>query len=119
MSLSDPCLIRSRGSSGQPVPRLGMPHGRRLSGALEGRCRPNTVLAVAPGGGSARRLSLRVLPDPAQACPSGSRRTERAARASASADGDRFSDWYPRPDWNRRYRLKRGIHGSADSVENH
>jgi len=47
MSLSDPCLIRSRGPSGEPVLRLGMPLVDDYLEFLEGRCRPNTVLAAA------------------------------------------------------------------------
>ena len=47
MSLSDPCLIRSRGPSGEPVLRLGVPLVDEYLEFLEGRCRPNTVLAAA------------------------------------------------------------------------
>lgn len=47
MSVSDPCLIRSRGPSGEPVVRLGMPLIDDYLEFLEGRCRPNTVLAAA------------------------------------------------------------------------
>ena len=47
MSLSDPCLIRSRGPSGEPVVRLGMPLVDDYLEFLAGRCRPNTVLAAA------------------------------------------------------------------------
>ena len=47
MSLSDPCLIRSRGPSGEPVVRLGVPLLDDYLEFLAGRCRPNTVLAVA------------------------------------------------------------------------
>jgi integrase/recombinase XerD len=47
MSLSDPCLIRSRGSAGTPVVRLGMPLVDEYLEFLAGRCRPNTVLAAA------------------------------------------------------------------------
>lgn len=47
MSLSDPCLIRSRGPSGEPVVRLGVPLVDDYLEFLEGRCRPNTVLAAA------------------------------------------------------------------------
>ena len=32
---------------------------------------------------------------------------EEAVPDSVSAGQDRFSDWYPRPDSNRRYRLER------------
>ena len=46
MSLFDPCLIRSRGPSGQVVVRLGMPLVDDYLEFLEGRCRPNTVLAA-------------------------------------------------------------------------
>jgi site-specific recombinase XerD len=47
MSVPDPCLIRSRGPSGEPVVRVGMPLVDDYLGFLEGRCRPNTVLAAA------------------------------------------------------------------------
>jgi len=47
MSLLDPCLIRSRGPSGQVVVRLGVPVVDDYLEFLEGRCRPNTVLAAA------------------------------------------------------------------------
>ena len=47
MSLLDPCLIRSRGPSGQVVVRLGVPLVDDYLEFVEGRCRPNTVLAAA------------------------------------------------------------------------
>lgn len=47
MSLFDPCLIRSQGPSGQVVVRLGMPLVDDYLEFMEGRCRPNTVLAAA------------------------------------------------------------------------
>jgi integrase/recombinase XerD len=47
MSVLDPCLIRSRGPSGEPVVRLGVPLVDDYLQFLEGRCRPNTVLAAA------------------------------------------------------------------------
>ena len=47
MSLFDPCLIRSRGPSGQVVVRLGVPLVDDYLEFMEGRCRPNTVLAAA------------------------------------------------------------------------
>ena len=47
MSLSDPCLIRSRGPPGELTVRLGVAPGRRLPGIPRTRCRPNTVLAAA------------------------------------------------------------------------
>ena len=47
MSLLDPCLIRSRGPSGEVVVRLGLPLVDEYLEFLEGRCRPNTVLAAA------------------------------------------------------------------------
>jgi integrase/recombinase XerD len=47
MSVSDRCLIRSRGPSGEPVVRLGMGLVDDYLKFLEGRCRPNTVLAAA------------------------------------------------------------------------
>jgi site-specific recombinase XerD len=42
-----PCLIRSRGPAGDPVVRLGQPLLDDYLEFLSGRCRPNTVLAVA------------------------------------------------------------------------
>jgi integrase/recombinase XerD len=47
MSLSDPCLIRSRGPSGELTVRLGMPLVDDYLEFLDSRCRPNTVLAAA------------------------------------------------------------------------
>jgi site-specific recombinase XerD len=47
MSVPDLCLIRSRGPSGEPVVRLGMPLVDDYLEFLDGRCRPNTVLAAA------------------------------------------------------------------------
>jgi integrase/recombinase XerD len=47
MSVSDLCLIRSRGPSGEQVVRLGVPLVDDYLEFLEGRCRPNTVLAAA------------------------------------------------------------------------
>ena len=47
MSVSDRCLIRSRGPSGEPVIRLGVPLVDDYLEFLDGRCRPNTVLAAA------------------------------------------------------------------------
>ena len=47
MLVPDRCLIRSRGPSGEPVVRLGMPLVDDYLEFLEGRCRPNTVLAAA------------------------------------------------------------------------
>lgn len=47
MSLLDPCLIRSRGPSGEPVVRLGVPLVDDYPEFLAGRCRPNTALAAA------------------------------------------------------------------------
>jgi integrase len=47
MSLSDPCLIRSRGPCGEPVVRLGIPLVDDYLEFLAGRSRPNTVLAAA------------------------------------------------------------------------
>ncbi len=46
MSVSVPCLIRSRGAGGEPVVRLGMPLIDDYLEFLAGRCRPNTVLAA-------------------------------------------------------------------------
>ena len=47
MSVPDPCLMRLRGPSGEPVVRLGMPVVDDYLEFLEGRSRPNTVLAAA------------------------------------------------------------------------
>ena len=47
MSVPDPCLIRSRGRCGEPVLRVGVPLVDDYLEFLEGRCRPNTVLAAA------------------------------------------------------------------------
>jgi integrase/recombinase XerD len=47
MSVSDPCLIRSRGPSGEPVVRLGVPLVDDYLEFLAGRCRTNTMLAAA------------------------------------------------------------------------
>ncbi len=47
MSLSEPCLIRSRAPSGEPVVRLGIALVDDYLEFLDGRCRPNTVLAAA------------------------------------------------------------------------
>jgi len=46
MSELDPCLIRSRGPSGEVVVRVGLPLVDEYLEFLEGRCRPNTVLAA-------------------------------------------------------------------------
>lgn len=47
MTLVYPCLIRSRRSSGEVVVRRGVPLVDDCLEFLEGRCRPNTVLAAA------------------------------------------------------------------------
>ncbi len=47
MSLVDPCLIRSENPVGEPVVRLGVPVLDEYLAFVAGRCRPNTVLAVA------------------------------------------------------------------------
>jgi integrase/recombinase XerD len=47
MSVPDRCLIQSRGPSGEPVVRVGMLLVDDYLEFLEGRCRPNTVLAAA------------------------------------------------------------------------
>jgi integrase/recombinase XerD len=47
MSAFDPCLTRSRGPSGEPVVRLGVPLLDDYLEFLAGRSRPNTVLAAA------------------------------------------------------------------------
>ena len=46
MSLLDLCLIRSEGSGGEPIVRLGIPLLDDYLEFLEGRSRPNTVLAA-------------------------------------------------------------------------
>ena len=61
MSLLDACLTRSRGPAGQLVVRLGMPLVDDYLEFLEGRCRPNTVLAAAYD----LRVSLAVVDNPA------------------------------------------------------
>jgi len=43
----DPCLIRSRGPSGEPVVRFGLALLDDYLEFLAGRSRPNTVLAAA------------------------------------------------------------------------
>src|SRR4051794_35488910 len=47
MSVVDACLMRSGGAFGEPVLRLGLPLVDDYLEFLEGRCRPNTVLAAA------------------------------------------------------------------------
>ena len=47
MSALGACLIRSRGPSGEPVVRLGVPLLDVYLEFLRGRCRRNTVLAAA------------------------------------------------------------------------
>ena len=47
MSALDPCLTRSRGPSGEPVVRFGVPLLDDYLQFLTGRSRPNTVLAAA------------------------------------------------------------------------
>ena len=47
MSVPDPCLMRLRGPSGEPVVRLGVPLVDEYVEFLEGRARRNTVLAAA------------------------------------------------------------------------
>ena len=47
MSVLYPCLIRSRRPSGEVVVRLGVPLVDDYLEFLEGRCRPNTVVAAA------------------------------------------------------------------------
>jgi integrase/recombinase XerD len=47
MPALDACLTRSRGPSGEPVLRLGVPLLDDYLEFLAGRCRPNTVLAAA------------------------------------------------------------------------
>jgi regulator of chromosome condensation (RCC1) repeat-containing protein/integrase family protein with SAM-like domain len=47
MSVLDPCLLRSRDPAGEPVARLGVPLVDDYLEFLQGRCRPNTVLAAA------------------------------------------------------------------------
>jgi len=47
MPTVSPCLIRSVGPAGDPEVSLGVPLLDEYLGFLSGRCRPNTVLAVA------------------------------------------------------------------------
>src|SRR4051794_12150259 len=47
MSVVDACLSRAGGAFGEPVVRLGMPLVDDYLEFLQGRCRPNTVLAAA------------------------------------------------------------------------
>ncbi len=47
MSAVDPCLIRSSGTAGEPLVRLGVPVLDEYLEFMSGRCRPNTVLATA------------------------------------------------------------------------
>lgn len=47
MSVLDVCLIRSKGSHGEPVLRLGVKALDDYLDFISGRCRPNTVLATA------------------------------------------------------------------------
>ncbi|MBA3368668.1 MAG: tyrosine-type recombinase/integrase [Geodermatophilaceae bacterium] len=47
MSAVDPYLIRSTGSAGEPLVRLGVPVLDEYLEFASGRCRPNTVLATA------------------------------------------------------------------------
>ena len=47
MSMVDVCLIRSRGPGGESVLRLGVEVLDDYLVFVAGRCRPNTVLAVA------------------------------------------------------------------------
>ena len=67
-----------------------------------------SAMDAARAAAQARRAALRVLPRVAPALPEpdfgGNGET---ARTSVSAGQDRFSNWYPRPDSNRRYRLER------------
>ncbi len=61
-----PCLIRSRGPSGEVVVRLGVPLADDYLEFLEGRCRPNTVLAAAY---DLRVFFTVVAKDPAEVVP--------------------------------------------------
>jgi hypothetical protein len=56
----------------------------------------------------ARRATSNVLPRVAPVLPQPDfGRNDEPAPDSVSAGQDRLSDWYPRPDSNRRYRLER------------
>ena len=103
MSCLDPCLIRSRGPSGEPVVRLGMPLVDEYLEFLAGRCRPNTVLAAAydlkvffavvgkppaeVGRGGRARVHHRPAhrPRPAAAAAAGRRRSRRGVGAARCA----------------------------------
>src|SRR5215218_8875607 len=63
MSVVDACLIRSVGARGEPVVRLGMPLVDEDLEFLQGRCRPDTVLAAAYD----LRVFFRVVDKPADA----------------------------------------------------
>ncbi len=66
MSGLDPCLVRSRGPSGEVVLRVGVACADDYLDFLSGRCRPNTVLAAAYD----LRIFLSVLgKDPAEVVP--------------------------------------------------
>ena len=101
MSVSDPCLIRSRGPSGEPVVRLGMPLVDDYLEFLEGRCRPNTVLAAAydlrvfftrrrqaTGGGRGRRTCWGSSPPSAPAAPAAQPVQPVDSRRRAGRGGD-------------------------------
>jgi hypothetical protein len=56
----------------------------------------------------ARRDARNLLPRVAPVLPQADfDANDEAAPISVSAGQDRFSEWYPRPDSNRRYRLER------------
>jgi hypothetical protein len=88
-------LILNAGSSSLKYQVVRVPDGERL---LRGK-----VDRLKPGGFSGEMAALRVA---------------REAPSSVSAGQSPFSEWYPRPDSNRRYRLERGIEASPDDVGN-
>ena len=66
------------------------------------------ALDAARAAAQQRRSALRALPRVAPVLPEPvSGRNDEATPPSVSAGQDRFSDGYPRPDSNRRYRLER------------
>ena len=85
MSGFDPCLIRSRGPSGEGVVRLGAPLLDAYLEFLAGRCRPNTVLAA---GYDLKVFFAVVAKAPGEVCPAdvlGFITAQRTGRIGAGA----------------------------------
>ena len=67
-----------------------------------------SAMDAARTAAQARREPPRVLPRVAPVLPEPDfGRHDETVPISVSAGQDRISDWYPRPDSNRRYRLER------------